>query len=134
MGGGWQWPPPHPGGVGRICGGSSHESSRTGSHSSRAEVKSGTSAVGATPSLPRAAEDRMRTQLPLALLAALAPAAAAQAPATDPHSTFTVGSATARRGEKAFGEIVVPPGVDSGYAIPVAVVHGARPGPVRPLA
>ena len=75
----------------------------------------------------------MRTQLPLALLAALAPAAAAQAPAADPHSTFTVGSATARRGEKAFGEIVVPPGVDSGYAIPVAVVHGSRPGPVLAL-
>jgi uncharacterized protein len=47
--------------------------------------------------------------------------------------TFTVGTATAKRGETAYGRIVVPPGVDSGYAIDVAVVHGARPGPVLAL-
>ena len=45
-------------------------------------------------------------------------------------STFTVGTATAARGQKAFGVIHVPAGADAGYDIPVAVVHGARPGPV----
>jgi uncharacterized protein len=53
--------------------------------------------------------------------------------APDPHASITVGTATARRGEKAFGAIVVPPGTDSGYSIPVALVHGARPGPVLAL-
>jgi predicted deacylase len=42
----------------------------------------------------------------------------------------TVGSATAARGQTAFGAIAVPAGVDSGATIPVAIVHGARPGPV----
>ena len=51
----------------------------------------------------------------------------------DPHPTFTVGTATARRGELVYGVIQVPPGSDSGYAIPVAVVHGAKPGPVLAL-
>ncbi len=48
----------------------------------------------------------------------------------DPHPTIKVGTATAHRGEKAYGAIVVPAGVDSGYAIGVVVVHGKRPGPV----
>ncbi|HEU5220361.1 MAG TPA: M14 family metallopeptidase [Gemmatimonadales bacterium] len=48
----------------------------------------------------------------------------------DPHSVMTVGTATAKRGEKAYGEIVVPAGVDSGTRIAVAVIHGAKPGPV----
>ena len=43
---------------------------------------------------------------------------------------FTVGTATAQGGSTALGEIVVPAGVDAGLAIPVAVIHGARPGPV----
>jgi predicted deacylase len=50
--------------------------------------------------------------------------------AQDPHPTFTVGTATASRGAMATGVIHVPAGVDAGYDIPVAVVHGARPGPV----
>ena len=50
--------------------------------------------------------------------------------AQDPHPTFTVGNATARRGQKSYGAITVPAGSDAGYAIPVAIVHGARPGPV----
>jgi predicted deacylase len=75
----------------------------------------------------------MRALPALALLTLLAPGAGAQAPGPDPHPTFTVGTATARRGQKAFGEIVVPPGVDSGYSIAVAVIHGARPGPVLAL-
>ena len=56
-----------------------------------------------------------------------------QAQAADPHVSLTVGSATAQRGQKAYGAIVVPAGVDSGYSIPVALVHGARPGPVLAL-
>jgi hypothetical protein len=50
--------------------------------------------------------------------------------AQDSHPTFTVGTAVAQRGQKAFGAIAVPKGSDAGYDIPVAVVHGARPGPV----
>jgi predicted deacylase len=52
---------------------------------------------------------------------------------TDPHPSLRVGTALARRGELAYGAIAVPAGVDSGYSIPVAVAHGARPGPVLAL-
>jgi len=44
--------------------------------------------------------------------------------------TFTVGNATAARGHKATGTIEVPAGSDAALSIPVAVFHGARPGPV----
>ncbi len=44
--------------------------------------------------------------------------------------TFTVGTATAARGKQATGVIHVPAGVDAGYDIPVAVIHGSQPGPV----
>ncbi|HXI27166.1 MAG TPA: M14 family metallopeptidase [Vicinamibacterales bacterium] len=63
-------------------------------------------------------------------LACAAPAAAGQ----DPHPTFTVGTATAQRGQKAYGVLKVPAGSDAGYDIPVVVVHGARPGPVLAVA
>jgi predicted deacylase len=46
---------------------------------------------------------------------------------------FTVGSATARVGEKATGFIAVPAGVDAAADIPVIVIHGAKPGPVLAL-
>jgi len=46
---------------------------------------------------------------------------------------FTVGSATAARGQKATGTIDVPAGSDPGLSIPVAVFHGAKPGPVLAL-
>ncbi len=49
---------------------------------------------------------------------------------SDPHPTFTVGTATASRGQKAYGVMHVPAGVDAAYDIPVVVIHGARPGPV----
>src|SRR5215510_62936 len=49
------------------------------------------------------------------------------------HDTLTVGSATAKRGEKASGWIDVPAGSDPAVRIPVSVVHGARPGPVLAL-
>lgn len=43
---------------------------------------------------------------------------------------FSVGTATAARGQKAMGFIEVPAGVDAGTRIPVAVFHGAKPGKV----
>ncbi|HKQ75722.1 MAG TPA: M14 family metallopeptidase [Blastocatellia bacterium] len=49
------------------------------------------------------------------------------------RATFTVGSATAARGQKAAGMIEVPAGSDAGTSIPVAVFHGAKPGPVLAL-
>jgi predicted deacylase len=48
--------------------------------------------------------------------------------ASDP--TFAVGTARAARGHTATGLIEVPAGVDAATSIPVAVVHGVRPGPV----
>ncbi|HEX5855113.1 MAG TPA: succinylglutamate desuccinylase/aspartoacylase family protein, partial [Thermoanaerobaculia bacterium] len=45
-------------------------------------------------------------------------------------SSFTVGTATASRGQKAFGVLEVPAGVDAGTRVAVAVVHGATSGPV----
>jgi hypothetical protein len=56
------------------------------------------------------------------------------AQAADAHPTFTVGTATATRGQKALGVLKVPAGSDAGYDMPVAVVHGARPGPVLAVA
>jgi uncharacterized protein len=49
------------------------------------------------------------------------------------QSTFTVGTATASRGQKSVGVINVPAGIDTSTSIPVAVVHGARTGPVLAL-
>ena len=45
-------------------------------------------------------------------------------------ATFTVGTATAARGTTATGVLVVPAASDSGLRMPVAVIRGARPGPV----
>lgn len=49
------------------------------------------------------------------------------------QSTFTVGTAAAAPGEKAFGTIDVPAHNDPATSIPVAVFHGAKPGPVLAL-
>jgi hypothetical protein len=46
---------------------------------------------------------------------------------------LTVGTATAARGKTAKGWIEVSSGSDAALRIPVAVVHGARPGPVLAL-
>ena len=46
---------------------------------------------------------------------------------------FTVGTATAPQGQKAYGAIEVPAGVDPALTIPVVVVNGAHPGPVLAL-
>src|SRR5215510_11980383 len=64
----------------------------------------------------------------IALTLALAGSGAAQ-----DRATFNVGSATAARGQKATGVIDVPAGGDAGTSIPVAVFHGAKPGPVLSL-
>src|SRR3989454_8121116 len=53
--------------------------------------------------------------------------------AAQDRKTFTVGTATASRGQKAFGTIEVPAGSDAALSIPVAVFHGAKPGPVLAL-
>jgi len=49
------------------------------------------------------------------------------------QDTFTVGTATARRGQKAYGSVEVPAGVDAALSIPVVVAHGAKQGPVLAL-
>jgi len=49
------------------------------------------------------------------------------------RKTFTVGNATATRGQKVTGTIEVPAGSDAALSIPVAVIHGAKPGPVLAL-
>ena len=49
------------------------------------------------------------------------------------RATFTVGTATAARGQKAAGTIEVPAGSDAALSIPVAIFHGAKPGPVLAL-
>src|SRR5215468_6304984 len=46
---------------------------------------------------------------------------------------FAVGTASAGPGQKATGYLEVPAGVDGGTNIPVAVVNGAKPGPVLAL-
>jgi predicted deacylase len=69
---------------------------------------------------------------PLVLAALLAGLCHDIAGAQD-RPTFTVGTATAARGQIATGVIDVPAGSDAGLRIPVAVVHGARPGPVLAL-
>ena len=46
---------------------------------------------------------------------------------------LTVGSVTARPGEKVSGWIDVPAGSDAGTRIPVSVVHGAKDGPTLAL-
>ena len=65
----------------------------------------------------------------MTLIVGAAGLAAAEAQ-TAAGASFTVGTATATRGQLARGVINVPAGVDAGYDIPVAVIHGARPGPV----
>jgi uncharacterized protein len=53
--------------------------------------------------------------------------------AAQDRASFSVGTATAKRGQKVTGIIAVPAGVDAATNIPVAVVHGAKPGPVLAL-
>jgi len=55
---------------------------------------------------------------------------ALQAETQDPNSVLTVGTAAASRGQTAYGEIQVNKASDPATSIPVAVIHGARPGKV----
>ena len=73
--------------------------------------------------------DVIRCTAALSLLASSFVPSLARAQRNDAPS-FTVGTATAQRGTTATGTIPVPAGSDSALAIPVAVIHGARPGPV----
>jgi len=57
-------------------------------------------------------------------LAILTPALRAQ------QGAFTVGSASAAPGTRAYGVLAVPAGSDSALDIPVAVIRGVRAGPV----
>ena len=66
----------------------------------------------------------------LLVTTAFAVSIAASALAQDPHASFTVGTATAARGHKALGAIKVPAGSDAATDIGVALIHGAKPGPV----
>lgn len=43
---------------------------------------------------------------------------------------LTVGTATAQRGQAAYGDLQVPAGSDAATNLPVAVIHGANAGPV----
>jgi uncharacterized protein len=49
--------------------------------------------------------------------------------AQDARATFAVGTASATRGQKAYGVLKVPAGSDAGTDIGVVVLNGARPGP-----
>jgi hypothetical protein len=69
----------------------------------------------------------------LRLAAPLFAAVALSAIALAQPSSFTVGTATAAVGQKATGFLEVSAGSDAGTSIPVAVIHGARPGPVLAL-
>jgi uncharacterized protein len=54
--------------------------------------------------------------------------------AAQDRAPFAVGTATAARSQKATGTIEVPAGIDAALSIPVAVIHGSKPGPVLALA
>src|SRR6186997_433713 len=49
------------------------------------------------------------------------------------RKTFTVGTVTVTRGQKRTGTIEVPAASDAALSIPVAVIHGAKAGPVLAL-
>lgn len=51
-------------------------------------------------------------------------------PSQAARQAFVVGTASAPAGQKAFGALEVPAGSDQALSIPVAVIHGAKPGPV----
>jgi len=75
---------------------------------------------------------RMLARFATAVILLLTPALVA-AQATDRHPTMKVGTVNVPRGQKATGTLDVPAGVDAATRIPVAVVHGVRPGPVLAL-
>jgi predicted deacylase len=64
----------------------------------------------------------------LALLCAIATTLASTAAAQ--QGSLSVGSATASAGTTVYGAISVPAGSDSALEMPIAVIRGAKPGPV----
>jgi predicted deacylase len=68
-----------------------------------------------------------------AFIVSIACTASLFAQATDAKQVFAVGTAKAARGQKVTGVIPVPAGSDAAASIAVAVVHGARTGPVLSL-
>ncbi len=48
-------------------------------------------------------------------------------------AVFTVGTVKASRGQTVTGSLEVPAGSDAALSIPIAVAHGAKPGPVLAL-
>src|SRR5688572_15828374 len=73
------------------------------------------------------------TAIAAALLIAYAGIAARAQPRQGERAAFTVGTATAARGQTATGAIEVPAGSDAALSIPVAVAHGAKAGTVLAL-
>ena len=69
----------------------------------------------------------------LAIIAAFLCCSSFGLAAAQDRARFTVGTASAERGQKASGTIEVPAGVDAALSIPVAVFHGAKPGPVMAI-
>jgi len=78
------------------------------------------------------AEVKCRWVLVLLVMEALMPGSGPAAAQTAPDSlpSLKVGTASATRGQKVTGVLAVPAGQDAATDIAVAVVHGARPGPV----
>ena len=70
----------------------------------------------------------MRALIAIAGIAVLGAVTAAQS--QDARPTLAVGTAVAERGHVAYGELAVAAGSDAATTIPVAVIHGARPGKV----
>ncbi len=71
--------------------------------------------------------------MPRAAIAALGVFLGGLCATTAEGGAFTVGTATATEGHAATGSIDVPAGVDPALHIPVALFHGAWPGPVLAL-
>ena len=76
----------------------------------------------------------MRTLVPLLsvgiAVTALPAFASDREPAQASAQAFAVGTASAPSGQKAFGALDIPAGTDQALSIPVAVIHGTKPGPV----
>lgn len=73
---------------------------------------------------------RARTAILMTAFVLAAGAPSGAAPPQPARAVFSVGTASASPGQKAFGAIEVPAGSDAALTIPVAVVRGTRPGPV----
>lgn len=48
----------------------------------------------------------------------------------DAHPNLVIGPVMAKRGQKVYGDLVVPAGSDAGTTIPVALIHGAKQGKI----